>query len=288
MDERAMGWMPDRAEAAQDWAQQRAQSLPWARGEQRVPNPMAPAPGPTVPVPNPTAAMPMPGGVPVPTAPIPQRSPGAVPNPMAFAGAPGGGHPFDGGGRAKRRWPRVLLIGAGALTLFALGSCAGGLGQAGEVQSLQSELATTTTELAGAIAESDELQLLVDEQAEDVLAAEDEVDELASTLTSVEAELATAQTDLAAAQSTVAERDATIASLQAELATAQAAAAAPAPAPVAAVPQAAAPAAPVAPSNVYYQNCTAARQAGAAPVYAGQPGYGPHLDRDGDGVGCES
>jgi hypothetical protein len=38
---------------------------------------------------------------------------------------------------------------------------------------------------------------------------------------------------------------------------------------------------------VYYENCAAARAAGAAPVYAGQPGYAPHLDGDGDGVGCE-
>ena len=41
-------------------------------------------------------------------------------------------------------------------------------------------------------------------------------------------------------------------------------------------------------ARVYYANCTAARTAGAAPVRAGQPGYGSHLDRDGDGVGCES
>ncbi|NQH33217.1 excalibur calcium-binding domain-containing protein [Streptococcus suis] len=40
-------------------------------------------------------------------------------------------------------------------------------------------------------------------------------------------------------------------------------------------------------SNVYYPNCKAARAAGAAPVYQGQPGYGSHLDRDGDGIGCE-
>lgn len=40
-------------------------------------------------------------------------------------------------------------------------------------------------------------------------------------------------------------------------------------------------------TNVYYQNCTAARAAGAAPVAVGQPGYGRHLDRDGDGIGCE-
>lgn len=39
--------------------------------------------------------------------------------------------------------------------------------------------------------------------------------------------------------------------------------------------------------DVYYPNCTAARNAGAAPVRRGQPGYGSHLDRDNDGVGCE-
>lgn len=41
------------------------------------------------------------------------------------------------------------------------------------------------------------------------------------------------------------------------------------------------------PTATYYKNCSAARAAGAAPVYAGQPGYGSHLDRDGDGIGCE-
>ena len=56
------------------------------------------------------------------------------------------------------------------------------------------------------------------------------------------------------------------------------------PAPAASVP--AAPAAP-APTSTYFKNCDAARAAGAAPVRAGDPGYGGHLDRDGDGVGCE-
>ncbi len=41
------------------------------------------------------------------------------------------------------------------------------------------------------------------------------------------------------------------------------------------------------PTNVYYKNCTDAKNAGAAPVHVGQPGYGSHLDRDGDGIGCE-
>lgn len=36
-----------------------------------------------------------------------------------------------------------------------------------------------------------------------------------------------------------------------------------------------------------FPNCSAARAAGAAPVRRGDPGYGPHLDRDDDGVGCE-
>jgi hypothetical protein len=44
----------------------------------------------------------------------------------------------------------------------------------------------------------------------------------------------------------------------------------------------------VANADVYYKNCDAARDAGAAPVMEGDPGYGPHLDRDGDGIGCEN
>jgi hypothetical protein len=39
--------------------------------------------------------------------------------------------------------------------------------------------------------------------------------------------------------------------------------------------------------SAYYANCTAARAAGAAPLYAGEPGYSSKLDRDGDGVACE-
>lgn len=39
--------------------------------------------------------------------------------------------------------------------------------------------------------------------------------------------------------------------------------------------------------SVSYDNCAEAEAAGAAPVYAGDPGYGTHLDRDRDGVGCE-
>lgn len=40
-------------------------------------------------------------------------------------------------------------------------------------------------------------------------------------------------------------------------------------------------------SAVSYRNCSEARAAGAAPIRRGQPGYGPHVDRDNDGIACE-
>lgn len=36
-----------------------------------------------------------------------------------------------------------------------------------------------------------------------------------------------------------------------------------------------------------FKNCAAAKAAGAAPVRIGDPGYGSHLDGDGDGIACE-
>jgi len=44
---------------------------------------------------------------------------------------------------------------------------------------------------------------------------------------------------------------------------------------------------PRAPTSGSYPNCSAARAAGAAPIRAGEPGFGRHLDRDGDGIACE-
>ena len=90
-----------------------------------------------------------------------------------------------------------------------------------------------------------------------------------------------AAADKAAADKTAADQAAAAkaAADQAAAAAAQKATQAPAPAP-AAVPAAPAPAA-------YYANCTAAKAAGAAPLYRGQPGYRSALDRDGDGIACE-
>lgn len=50
---------------------------------------------------------------------------------------------------------------------------------------------------------------------------------------------------------------------------------------------ASAPVAEPVPQAVYYPDCSAARAAGVAPLYRGQPGYASKLDRDNDGVACE-
>ncbi|WP_079042320.1 excalibur calcium-binding domain-containing protein [Streptomyces aureus] len=44
---------------------------------------------------------------------------------------------------------------------------------------------------------------------------------------------------------------------------------------------------PATSAAAYYENCDAARDAGAAPLSPGEPGYRDELDRDGDGVACE-
>ena len=63
----------------------------------------------------------------------------------------------------------------------------------------------------------------------------------------------------------------------------------PEPAPEPAQPQAPAPAQPQEPEpgGVYYRSCKEAKAAGAAPLYQGEPGYRPGLDRDHDGIACE-
>jgi len=40
--------------------------------------------------------------------------------------------------------------------------------------------------------------------------------------------------------------------------------------------------------TIYFANCTAARAAGRRNIRRGEPGYRPALDRDNDGVACES
>ena len=149
-------------------------------------------------------------------------------------------------------------------------------------------------------------QVISQDPAENAQAEEGSTVKLGvKSLEKIEAEKAAAEkaaadkaaAELAAAQKAAAEKAAADAAAAAQAAAEQAARdaaarqAVPVPAPAAPVAPAPAPApaAPVAPAPaaVYYENCTAARAAGAAPVYAGSPGYGTHLDRDRDGIGCD-
>ena len=60
-------------------------------------------------------------------------------------------------------------------------------------------------------------------------------------------------------------------------------------------PQPAAPAKPhqatptpiPAPADLHFHNCKEARAAGYSHIRRGEPGYSPHLDRDGDGIACD-
>lgn len=61
----------------------------------------------------------------------------------------------------------------------------------------------------------------------------------------------------------------------------------PAPAPQLAPAPVPAPAPQPAAANTSYSSCREAKEAGAAPLYRGNPGYSSQLDRDGDGVACE-
>lgn len=45
---------------------------------------------------------------------------------------------------------------------------------------------------------------------------------------------------------------------------------------------------PLSSDGFAFPNCDAARAAGYANIRVGEYGYGTHLDRDRDGVGCES
>ena len=59
----------------------------------------------------------------------------------------------------------------------------------------------------------------------------------------------------------------------------------PQPTPRQAIPTPAAP--QPAPAEIHFRNCKEARAAGYSHMRRGEPGYAPHLDRDGDGIACD-
>lgn len=202
----------------------------------------------------------------------------------------------------KRRHATTAGVGVLGLILGLVFGNAGDGGTATELAETQAELTTTTTELEEQSAllvtaqeERDtaegrviELELAAADGAEAAQATADlevaqttrtqELDTRETDLAAREAAVGTRETEVGTREVDVTTREETVTTREASVPAQRQAAAPAAPAPAAVAP---------APSNVYFKNCDAARAAGAAPVRVGDPGYGTHLDRDRDGVGCE-
>lgn len=178
----------------------------------------------------------------------------------------------------------ALITSASALVAgLLLGGGAGGAGAQSEVTSLKDQVTSLETDVADAetVAVENDTALTdaradLDEALEDLATATASLETAAAQVTEMQTAATASQTELDARAARIADLEGQLSSRSAQ-------------APVAQVPAAQAPAAqaPAAPASTYYDNCTAARNAGAAPVRAGDPGYGRHLDRDGDGIGCE-
>lgn len=176
---------------------------------------------------------------------------------------------------SMRRRTGVIFTGSALVAGLLLGAGAGGAGSLEERDTLKAQITALEVAVSDAETASE--------------SAEDDADAAREDLADVQASASTAEQKLTAAAAQVEALEAAAATAQAEL-DARAAEIAdlktkiPAPA----EPVQSAPVQDTTPSqNVSYANCTEARNAGAAPVRRGDPGYSSRLDRDGDGVGCE-
>lgn len=166
-----------------------------------------------------------------------------------------------------------IVVGLAALLL---GTGIGGAGSKSEIAELRVSEETLTANVAELevteAAAVEDLSKAVEQQAvveEKLDSRESEIKKLKEEAEKQRKLIVELETELEAARAATAEAEAALAN---------------SPASFAAAPP---PEASSQNDSVYYKNCTAARAAGAAPVYEGSPGYGRHLDRDGDGVGCE-
>lgn len=196
--------------------------------------------------------------------------------------------------------PRWLVTAIGALVVLFLGI---GIGSAGADPSTPEPASTTDAVQAAQDQRQQELDTLaaqldgredaLDTRDADLQAQATALGERSTELDTLAASLAQRETDVGARETAAAAASSSSGSKgsgSTKAAAAQPAAPAPAPAQAAPAQPAApapAPAQPAAPASVYYENCDAARAAGAAPVHVGDPGYRKALDRDNDGIGCE-
>ncbi|MFC5337009.1 excalibur calcium-binding domain-containing protein [Leucobacter denitrificans] len=175
----------------------------------------------------------------------------------------------------KRNWGKWKSVGIpvlSAVLALGIGSGIGSSTSKGEIEEYQE----TQLSLESKVDTLEQTRLTVTTELAEV---EDERAVLAEKHDAHKGEISELKSKVADLESEVTRLEGELAKAKAESAAAPVPLASPAPAP------APAPAAPSAPS--YFANCTAARAAGAAPVRSGDPGYGRHLDRDGDGIGCE-
>ncbi|WP_025132764.1 excalibur calcium-binding domain-containing protein [Leucobacter sp. PH1c] len=181
--------------------------------------------------------------------------------------------------RRKRRTPLWVAVTAGVVGLVLGGSGAALNAETrADVERLEQELIAATESAAADAA-------ALDDARAELADVEERLAEQQKTHASEQQKLAQKHSD-AEARAKEAEGRAQEATTRAETAEALAAEATQA-AEAASAPRSFLSAPPEPTGTTSFRNCTEARNAGAAPVYIGDPGYGPHLDRDGDGVGCE-
>lgn len=190
----------------------------------------------------------------------------------------------DGSAAAPSFWKRTMSRKAGVITAasalvvgLALGGGVGGSNAQNEIGSLQDQVSSLEGDVGEAQTVARETDTALVEARADLDDALAKLAKVTGDLTAVTAQVTEMQTAATASQTELDARAARITDLEGQLSV-QAA-------PVASVPEQSAPVSSS--GSVWFKNCTAAREAGAAPVRVGDPGYAKHLDRDGDGIGCE-
>lgn len=208
--------------------------------------------------------------------------------------------PGDAPNPARQRKARITGWVVTLVLAFFLGGALGSSGETGPGVTAQSPLPTTSaTADAAPLAEAEEsleeerrslkaarAELASDREAFEARVAatarvEARLDRRAKAIDDTESVLADLRSRLAARAEAVEDGEAALAEQEAQLAARQEAVATAEDEAVAGITGGGSG------GDVHYENCDAARAAGAAPVHAGDAGYGPHLDGDGDGTGCE-
>jgi hypothetical protein len=185
----------------------------------------------------------------------------------------------------RRRWLRWAV----PLVAFLVGIGVGGSGDQPDVtttpqyQSLQAELDTAQDE-AGEL--GDDVAAAEEQVRQAGAAAQAQIEQQTAAISQRAAALDQREQDLTARESALRAAEQAAGSSRSSTSTGSSSSSS------ASVSSGAGSAAVVEPeaqvsASASHANCSAARAAGAAPVRVGDPGYGRHLDRDGDGVGCE-